>query len=337
MTRSLIFFIFLLFSGIAFGQAPEAFNYQSVIRDASGMVIDNQTVSLEFTILHGSTTGTAVYSETHQPTTNNFGIVNLIIGNGASVDDFSAINWSSGPYFIQVAVDVTGGTNFQITGTSQLISVPYALHANTAGQAQIDNVDDADADPANEIQSLSLEGNTLTLSKNGGEVILPEGITVLGIVEEGNLLTFDGQNWIAQDIITGPTGGNQPFNNMQPYLTINYCITLQGIYPSRSFEPFIGQIAAFGFNFPPIGWATCDGQLLSVAQNTALYSLLGTYYGGDGQTTFALPDLRGRTPIHMGQGVGLSPRFIGETGGSETGTLLISNLPAHNHEIFIVD
>jgi microcystin-dependent protein len=106
---------------------------------------------------------------------------------------------------------------------------------------------------------------------------------------------------------------------MQPYLTMNYCIALQGIFPSRSgIEQFVGEICLFGFNFAPKGWATCDGQLLNIAQNTALFALLGTQYGGNGTTTFALPDLRGRTTMHMGQGPGLTNRVIGEKFGTET-------------------
>src|SRR5215471_21069671 len=98
-------------------------------------------------------------------------------------------------------------------------------------------------------------------------------------------------------------------------------------------EPFIGQIQAFGFNFAPTGWATCDGQILSIAQNTALFSLLGTMYGGNGQTTFALPDLRGRVPIHQGQGPGLSPYVMGEASGTESVTLLTTQIPQHNHSV----
>ena len=98
-------------------------------------------------------------------------------------------------------------------------------------------------------------------------------------------------------------------------------------------DPWIGEIALVAFNFPPVGWATCDGQLLSIAQNTALFSLLGTTYGGNGQTTFALPDLRGRVPIHMGQGPGLTPYTIGEVAGTETVTLLSSQMPAHSHVV----
>ena len=96
-------------------------------------------------------------------------------------------------------------------------------------------------------------------------------------------------------------------------------------------EPFLGQIIQGGWNFAPRGWAICNGALLSIAQNTALFSLLGTQYGGDGQTTFALPDLRGRSMIGNGQGPGLAPYVNGEMAGSENTTLTIQSLPQHTH------
>jgi microcystin-dependent protein len=98
-------------------------------------------------------------------------------------------------------------------------------------------------------------------------------------------------------------------------------------------EQFIGEIRMFAGNFPPRGWQFCQGQILSIAQNTALYSILGTTYGGNGTTTFALPDLRGRYPMQPGQGPGLSPRTLGEQGGSETVTLLANQMPAHTHSL----
>jgi len=96
-------------------------------------------------------------------------------------------------------------------------------------------------------------------------------------------------------------------------------------------DPFVAEIRIFPFNFAPKGWAWCDGQLMPLSQNTALFSLLGTTYGGDGKSTFALPDLEGRAPMHPGQGPGLSLHDLGETGGSETVTLLESEIPAHSH------
>lgn len=96
-------------------------------------------------------------------------------------------------------------------------------------------------------------------------------------------------------------------------------------------EPLIGQIQAFGFNFAPRGWARCEGQIISISQNTALFALLGTIYGGDGETTFALPDLRGRASLHFGQGQGLTNRAIGERGGVEGVALSVSQIPSHTH------
>ena len=98
-------------------------------------------------------------------------------------------------------------------------------------------------------------------------------------------------------------------------------------------DPFVAEIRIFPFNFAPKGWAFCDGQLLPLSQNTALFSLLGTTYGGDGQSNFALPNMQGNVPMHPGQGPGLSLHDLGETGGSETVTLLESEIPAHAHSL----
>ena len=98
-------------------------------------------------------------------------------------------------------------------------------------------------------------------------------------------------------------------------------------------EPFVGEVRMFAGNFAPRGWAFCDGQLLAVSQNDALFSLLGTIYGGDGRTTFGLPDLRGRIPIHAGSGPGLSPRRLGAKAGEENVTLTVNQLPSHGHPL----
>ncbi len=98
-------------------------------------------------------------------------------------------------------------------------------------------------------------------------------------------------------------------------------------------QPFLGQIMIAAFNFAPQGWAFCNGQILSIQQNTALFSLLGTTYGGDGQITFALPNLQSRMPIHFGQGPGLTSYVMGEATGTENRALLITNLPPHNHQL----
>lgn len=96
-------------------------------------------------------------------------------------------------------------------------------------------------------------------------------------------------------------------------------------------DPFVAEIRIFGFNFAPTGWAMCNGQLLPISQNTALFSLLGTTYGGDGKSTFGLPDMQGNVPMHPGQGPGLSDHFLGEMSGTQNVTLLLSEIPAHAH------
>ena len=117
----------------SFGQAPEGFKYQAVVRDAGNLILNNQAVGMRLTVQQGSIGGTAVYQETFAPSTNAYGLVNLEIGTGTSTDDFSTIDWSAGPYFIETAIDINGGTSYVIMGTSQLMSVPYALYAKTSG------------------------------------------------------------------------------------------------------------------------------------------------------------------------------------------------------------
>lgn len=150
-------------------QLPQGINYQAIVRDNGGAVISEQAVTYQFSVLQGSASGTAVYTEAHAATTDVNGLVNLVIGAGNGTDDFSSIDWSAGPYFLEVAVDETGGNSPVALGASQLLSVPYALHAGTA-----EDVDDADADPSNELQSLSITGSTLSIS-DGNAVELPGG------------------------------------------------------------------------------------------------------------------------------------------------------------------
>lgn len=167
MKKSILFIMAICLACLAHAQAPQAVNYQAVVRDAQGMVIPNQAVAFQLSVLETNSSGPAVYVETHNLTTNAFGLANLQLGTGSLVSgNFSTINWGAGSHFLKVELDETGGSNYALMGTSQLISVPYALHAQTV---ENDQVDDADADPLNETNtSLSLNGTTLELTDAAG-------------------------------------------------------------------------------------------------------------------------------------------------------------------------
>jgi len=117
-------------------------------------------------------------------------------------------------------------------------------------------------------------------------------------------------------------------------LVLLSCLLFSGLVSAQ--DAYIGEIKMFAGTFAPSGYAFCDGQLLPIAQNAALFSLLGTTYGGNGTTTFGLPDLRGRAPIHKGQGPGLTSRSLGAMGGSETNTLTVAQMPSHKHDVYAV-
>jgi microcystin-dependent protein len=120
------------------------------------------------------------------------------------------------------------------------------------------------------------------------------------------------------------------------YLLTLIVVTLLSLQNTNAQDGYFGEIRMFAGNYAPVGWAFCDGQLMSIAQNNALFAILGTNYGGDGKTTFALPDLRGRVPVHAGSsaGPGLSYIPLGERAGTPTTSILVSNLPAHSHNIY---
>ncbi|MES2397543.1 MAG: collagen-like protein, partial [Bacteroidota bacterium] len=130
----LILSIFLTIGFTLKAQAPQGFNYQAVARNNSGVAVTNQSIGLKINLRQGTATGTIEYSETHTVTSSNIGLLNLIIGEGTVVNGtFNAIDWSAGPYFIEISMDVAGGTNYVLMGTQQLMSVPYALYAANGG------------------------------------------------------------------------------------------------------------------------------------------------------------------------------------------------------------
>jgi hypothetical protein len=137
MKRTYTLLLFLLATVSILAQVPEKISYQAILRDASNVLLTNQEVGMQISILQTTITGTAVYTETQTATTNINGLLSLEIGTGTSSDDFSAIDWSAGPYFIKTATDPSGGSSYSITGTSQLMSVPFAVYAKTLGTATL--------------------------------------------------------------------------------------------------------------------------------------------------------------------------------------------------------
>lgn len=195
MKRVFTSLVIMLLTASVFAQSPEKMSYQAIVRNASNNLVTSTNVGMQISILQGSTSGTAIYEETHIPTTNANGLVTIEIGDGTTTDDISTIDWANGPYFIKTETDPTGGTNYTITGISQLLSVPYALHAKTAetiaggitetdpvfgssiasGITGTDTVNwnskldtEIDGDVTNEIQTIFRSGLTITLSNGGG-------------------------------------------------------------------------------------------------------------------------------------------------------------------------
>ena len=237
-----------------YAQAPQKMSYQAVVRDASDVLVSNTTVGIQISILQTSAVGTAVFIERHTPTTNANGLATLEIGAGTVVSgNFGTIDWAAGPYFIRTETDPNGGTAYSISGTAQLLSVPYALFAeSTAGSSfsgdyndltntpsnvstftndagYITSPNDADSDPTNEIQSLSLAGQNLTIS-GGNTVTLPTGGSFSGDYNDltntpSNVSTFTND----AGYITNPNDADSdPTNEIQTLTLVGQDLTISG-------------------------------------------------------------------------------------------------------------
>ncbi len=234
----LLFFSPLLWRGAGgkvFSQTPQSFKYQSVVRDGNGVLAVNKIISIRTSMLAGSTTGSSVYTETQTLSTNDYGVVSLNIGAGTLVSgNFSTINWGATIYFVKTELDINGGSNYIFMGTSQILSVPYALYAEKAGNALADH----DTSATNEIQTLSVTGNNLSIS-NGNTIALPpdadsnptnefQNLSVTGhtvSISNGNSVSFPPDTLVVigntlsisngNTITLPPDADNNPANELQ--------------------------------------------------------------------------------------------------------------------------
>lgn len=266
MKRIFTLLSIVMLSVSAFAQTPDKISYQAVIRNNTNGLVTNSAIGMRVSIVQGSAGGTPVYVETHTPASNANGLVSVQIGGGTAVSGtFSAIDWGAGPYFIKSETDPLGGTNYTITGTTQLLSVPYALYSNTA--QNVVNNDDADADTTNELQKLSLSNDTLSLTNGGGEILLSSS----GWALKGNANTVDGTHFIG-------TMDNQPLNfrvNNQP----SGKIEISAFNTSYGYQTLFNNTS--GSNNSANGYKALHNNILGFNNtangNEALYNNTGGY------------------------------------------------------------
>jgi uncharacterized protein (TIGR02145 family) len=275
--------IIFLFINVLIGQSPEKMSFQAVIRDASGELVSNSSVELKMSVLQGSVDGMEVYSETHSEMTNENGLITLEIGGGTVVSGiYDVIDWSNGPYYLKREIDPSGGTNYVVSGTSQLLSVPYAMFANVA-----DTVLNApDTSTINEIQGLSVSfiGDTLYLSQSN-YVIIP-GLSaanppVSDIDGNGyDTLHIGTQIWLAENLKTTHYNDGTPIPNVTDDTAWSgLSIGARSYYSNDStqydkvYGPLYNWHAVETGKLCPTGWHV---------PTDAEWTVLTNYLGGDG-------------------------------------------------------
>jgi uncharacterized protein (TIGR02145 family) len=239
MKRLLTTFLAVITSVVLFAQAPNAFNYQGVARDLTGSPIVNKNIGLRISILQGSTTGTEVYKELHLESTNNIGLFNIHIGYGTAVSDsIENINWGNGPFFLKIEMDTEGGSNYQLVGINQLLSVPYALYAENSGtQRQIDALEDMLID-AGLFTVKDVDGNTYKTVKIGDQIWMRENLKTTKL-SNGDSIPYYSQSsslgycWHNHDIEY-----KDIFGAIYNYYTVN---DPRGLCPTGWHVPSLGE------------------------------------------------------------------------------------------------
>jgi hypothetical protein len=180
--KKLLLLVFLLIGSMLFAQSPAGFNYQVIVRDANGLIISNQSIGLNIKIRQGNFFGTVVFDENSSHFTNDYGLINHVIGSGTIMaGNLGTISWENGPFFIETGIDLNGGTSYVSMGTTELVSTPFAMYASKAGNVfsgdfnDLVNIPNWDTSNVNEIQQLQLNGDTLSLS--GSNYIVFAGFT----------------------------------------------------------------------------------------------------------------------------------------------------------------
>ncbi|MDC3337365.1 hypothetical protein OAW23_05805 [Flavobacteriales bacterium] len=285
----------LLLIGNVTAQAPNKMSYQAVVRDASNSLVTSQPVGMQISILQGSVSGTPVYEEIQNPTTNANGLVSIEIGSGTIISgDFNTINWSAGPYFIKTETDPSGGSTYTITGTSQLMSVPYALYSKTAENVTNDLVEDADSDPTNEMNTgVILNGTDLEITDANGTIIADLSALQDGVVDADadstnemntsvvlngtDLEITDGNGTIVTDLSSLQDGVNDadadPSNELQNLTISNDTIFLSNGGFVKQADPVTestGSLSSIcsGSSAPGVGWQVYDANTIYLQVNT---------------------------------------------------------------------
>jgi hypothetical protein len=324
----------------AYGQAPEGVNYQAVVRDNLGAVIVSSPIGMEFSVYEVSTATSPVYVETFSPTTNAFGLVNLVLGEGVVVSgNFSAISWTNGPYILQIAADVTGGTSYTVLGDQKLTSVPFALYAKSADYNNLLNLptipvstsdlvndsgfitspNDADADPTNEYNTgISLVGTSLTVTDAGG----PQTIDLSPLQDGVNDADADPTNEYNSSVTL--SGTTLSVTDAGGPKTVN----LSSLVNDADFNP-TNELQALSIVGDQITLSNGGGTVQTqrpVLENTGSRSNIcsGNTAPGVGWTTYTPTAIRINV-VTSGCAFGTTPRYFTSIGGTDSHYTLVGS------------
>ena len=337
-----ILYVSLFCSFLSLAQSPNGITYQAVIRAGEDVIVSNQTISVNIKIKQGSSSGIDVYSEKHSVTSNTNGLITLIIGKGTTTNNFSDIDWSQGPYFVESSYDLQGGENYTISNTSQLLSVPYALYAENAGNTTAGPPGTPGEEGKSAYQIWLALGNTGSEAEFLTSLTGPQGIA------GKNSLTKTSEETAGSNCANGGVkiqvgldiNSNGVLDDEEINESSNKYLCTPSL-PNNIASVLVGSILSYAGQSVPDGYLICDGTEISRTTYTNLFNVLGTAWGsGNTTTTFNLPDLRGRFLRGVDSGIGNDPnsanRVALNTGGNigdNVGSYQNDEFKSHNHEM----